>query len=304
MIHILFVPGSFGSTINLIIQNFCENITPDKNISLRECLLDDGSAHGYFKRGHWACLDDYNHFFDGRIDQNLLVSTPVYPIVGIDLSELFSMFVKHRPMDKVIFVYINDMYYGEINLLAQHYKIAVGSSLGSDIWHFDEVNLPRIKQWNPNYKSHKDMKVWELREFISMMYRSFIEEWIEAPDLTPTRWLKIRSDRILNDTENVLIDICNFVDRFDYSKLAELKEFIITWKQKQQYLINEVNLVNEIVNAVVNQRRIFWDPTKLCIWSEAMIQKKLRDNGYELKCSGLDTFPTDSVKLRLLLEKL
>jgi hypothetical protein len=38
--------------------------------------------------------------------------------------------------------------------------------------------------------------------------------------------------------------------------------------------------------------------------SEAMIQKKLRDNGYELKCFELDTFPTDSIQLYRLMEKL
>ena len=36
---------------------------------------------------------------------------------------------------------------------------------------------------------------------------------------------------------------------------------------------------------------------------EILIQKKLRDQGYEIKCDGLEEFPTDSMELHKLLWK-
>ena len=149
------------------------------------------------------------------------------------------------------------------------------------------------------------MRRWELREFFSLFYIGWINHWIEAPSFAPNNWLKISTDEILNNSRDTFTKICNFIDEFDDSKITEFNKFSDSWPNKQAYLIEEINLVNKIVGSVVSdQEMIAWDPSWLCIWSEAMIQRKLRDSGYNLKCSGLDTFPTNSIQLYELLEKL
>jgi predicted nuclease with RNAse H fold len=45
-----------------------------------------------------------------------------------------------------------------------------------------------------------------------------------------------------------------------------------------------------------------WEPLPLP--SEAWIQWQLRNLGYELRCHGLDMFPTNSVQLRELLYRV
>ena len=91
MIHILFVPGSFGSTVNLVAQSFCKNIK-SPTLPLEESILPDGSAHSYYKKGHWHNKELFLDFISGKIDQDLEISTPVYPYYGMTAQEIFDQF--------------------------------------------------------------------------------------------------------------------------------------------------------------------------------------------------------------------
>jgi hypothetical protein len=304
MIHILFVPGSFGSTINLVAQSFCKNIESPA-LSLEESILSDGSAHGFYKEGHWCTKELFANFLEERIDQDIKISTPTYPYNGMTVQEIFSQYQNKRPYDKVVIIYIKDMNYAELNLLAQYYKISAGSlSRGLEYTFYDEGLLADIKKWNKEYNSFNDMRPWELREFFSLYYTDCVKDWLNAQLLAPSNWLKISTYDLLNNSRETFKKVCNFIDEFDNSKEIEFNKFSDTWLEKQRYLIKELELVNKIVDYTTNQKITSWTSSQLCLLSEAMIQKKLRDNGYDLKCYGLDTFPTDSIQLYRLMEKL
>lgn len=305
MIHILFVPGSFGSTINLVAQSFCKNFISPALLSLDESILSDGSAHSYYKQGHWSTKELLTDFLEGRIDQDIKISTPTYPYNDMTVQEIFSQYQNKRPYDKVVLIYINDMNYAELNMLAQYYKISAGSlSHGLEYTFYVDGLLADIKKWNKEYSSFKDMRPWELREFFSLYYTDWIKHWLDAQLLAPSNWLKISTYDILNNSRETFMKICNFVDEFDNSKEIEFNKFSDSWLEKQRYLINELELVNKIVDYATNQKITSWTSSQLCMFSEAMIQKKLRDNGYELKCFGLDIFPNDSIQLYRLMEKI
>jgi hypothetical protein len=59
---------------------------------------------------------------------------------------------------------------------------------------------------------------------------------------------------------------------------------------------------NQIVNAVISNESISWDPISLI--GEGWVQWQLRNLGYEIRCNGLDLFPTNSVKLQELIYKI
>jgi len=307
MIHIFFISGGFGSTINLVVQNFCTTIGHNPELDIKGLpelgVRFDGSAHTYWKEGHWDTLQKYQDFFAGKTDQDLKVSAPVYDIGEQSQEETIKMFFDNVPDDKVVFVYIPNEYYVDINILARYYKIAVGYyNRGMEFFGWDNFN--HFKNWNENYTSFKDMQKWEFREMIITEYEIWTNEWLKSKSFAPSHWLKVGTDEILNNTEDTFLKICNHVDTIDTSKLEEFKQFISDWRNKQQYLVDEVDLVNKIVDAVVNRKITSWNQSQLCIFSEAMIQKKLKTNGYDLRCFGLNDFPTNSVDLYRLVEKI
>ena len=281
MVHILFVGGSFGSTVNLVTQAFCKNIRSPE-LPLEESILPDGSAHSYYKKGHWNTKQLLTNFFKGEIDQDLQIGTPTYPNDGMTVQEIFSLFQNKRPHDKVVLIYIKDRNYADLNGLAQYYKISKGKlNKGLDFTFYVDDLLKDIKKWNKDYRSFDDMRTWELREFFSLYHSNRVKCWVDALLLAPDNWLKISTCDILNNTGETFIKICNFVDEFDDSKITEFNKFSDSWPETQGYLIKELELVNKIVDYTINKKITSWTPSQLCMFSEAMIQSKLRDNGYE-----------------------
>ena len=58
----------------------------------------------------------------------------------------------------------------------------------------------------------------------------------------------------------------------------------------QKYL-NQDKTCNKILNAFFNNEQLEWDKKNITVISESFIQKKMRDNGYEIKCHDLNVFP-------------
>ena len=49
---------------------------------------------------------------------------------------------------------------------------------------------------------------------------------------------------------------------------------------------------------------VLFEWNKVSIISEAIVQQRLRSLGYEIRCDGLNNFPTDSHTLGNLLEEV
>ena len=60
-------------------------------------------------------------------------------------------------------------------------------------------------------------------------------------------------------------------------------------------------LIVEGATATVNGNDLHWG--ELSIIDEAEIQRQLRENGWEIRCFGINNFPTSSAALKLLLYK-
>jgi hypothetical protein len=305
MNHVLFPPGAFGTTIGYVLSRFSlgeniEKVCPTKLIS------PDGSMHLAYgdinkRPGHWAFQSQLENFFNGETDQHIKISTPIYPNPDLHANEIINLFEKHRPTDKYVFLYIKDLYYSELNMIIQYYKIAHGV-LNESLKIFCGKNEHNIKQWNSNYTHWTQMQSWELREWLSLFYIDWVSEWIEAKNYVPSHWLVISTEEILNDTFNTFIKVCEYCNGYNESTYEELKYFSEVWRSKQQYLIDEYKLVNDIVKNSINKTNFDWVP--LNIISESIIQQQLRSHGYEIKCHNLNSFPTNSIHLHHLMEKI
>jgi hypothetical protein len=290
MIHVFFVPGMFGSTIEYVLRNYTNEY---KTVPGR--ILDDGSLHLFAKQAHLLDLSSvYN--LPNEINKST-ITTPIYPFKESHLPEILTAFESIMSVDdRCVLLYAENLADAEINILFQYHKICVGLNKTLEI--FCRNNTHNIVNWNKDYQHWKDMQLWELREWFSLFYVSWIQEWINSQTQVPTDWLKIRNVDLLNQPEqslDTIIKFCNLTVK------PGIEEFFGEWKQRQQYVIDEMKLINNIAKSTTEQTQFTWNPINII--AESMIQQKLRSKGYEIRCDGLNTFPTDAETLYNLLEK-
>jgi hypothetical protein len=290
MIHVFFVPGMFGSTIEYVLRNYTNEYE-----TVPGRILDNGSLHVFAKQAHLTDLSSvYN--LSNKTNKST-ITTPIYPFNKSHLPEILTAFESVMSVDdRCVLLYAENLADAEINILFQYHKICVGLNKTLEI--FCSNNTLNIVNWNKDYQHWKDMQDWELREWFSLFYVSWIQEWIDSQTQVPADWLKIRNVDFLNQPEqslDTIIKFCNLTPK------SGIEEFFREWKQKQQYVIGEMELINSIVKSTVEQTQFAWQP--LNIIAESMIQQKLRSKGYEIRCDGLNTFPTNTETLYNLLEK-
>jgi hypothetical protein len=251
--------------------------------------------HSFKKQFHPKDLSRLYNF--SNVTDKVSITTLTYPFKQSHLPEILDAFKsKFSVDDQFILMYAENLADAEINILFQYHKICIGLKKTSDI--FCDNNSHDIINWNKNYRHWKDMQDWELREWFSLFYVKWIQEWIDSQTQVPADWLKIRNVDFLNrPTESIddIIKFCNLTSK------SGIEEFFCEWKQKQQYVIDEMELINNIVKLTTEQTQFVWNPINVI--AESIVQQKLRLAGYEIRCAGLNIFPTDTETLYNLLEK-
>jgi hypothetical protein len=286
MIHIFFVPGMFGSTIEYVLNDYTSELTPT-NATIKH----DGSMHTFKKQNH---LDSRSMLANMTMDK---INTPIYPFLDMHLGEVLKEYSICSD-DYCILLYAKSFEDAEKNMLFQYHKIATQYKSGLQIFYSTAANEPRdVKQWNQAYTKYSDLSPWEFREWFSIFYPSWVSSWQTSVDQVSDRWLKIPCSDVLNNTKQTfetIIEFCNL------TKQGNLDEFVMAWRQAQQYIIDEYQLLDNIVTNTLSQTPFTWRP--ISIIGEAIVQQRIRQQGFEICCNGLDNFPTDSIELYNLLD--
>jgi hypothetical protein len=256
--------------------------------------------HSFKKQYHWPSIKEIiNAHSSNTLDTNG-ITTLGYPYQDRHFPEILEVMAPlFRPLDSKILVYADTFEAAELNMLFQYYKIANGveCNLGMSIFFNTIGSL--AKQWNDSYTSWQDMQPWEIREWFSMFYPGWIKEWYNSVNQVDDSFLKVPNTYILNDPNQAVSDIINHCN---LTVKVGINEFLSRWRSAQQYIIDEYLLLAKITNCTVEQQQFKWKP--LNIISESIIQQNLRSLGFEIRCDGLNTFPTDSKILYNLLEKV
>jgi hypothetical protein len=291
MIHVFFVPGMFGSTLEYVLRNYSNEYT-----SVDADVLPDGSMHGFKKECHPVSqlaidsqLKSINH------DS---ITVPVYPFKTMHLPEILKKYTEYiNSGSSEILVHAANTRDAELNMLFQYHKIATGSvQMGLDI--FCSGNEHNITNWNIDYKNWNEMRPWQLREWISLFYVAWVQEWIESQHQVGANFYKVSNIEILKNLSRVARDM---FQHCDITESAGLDDFAVHWRSKQQYIMDEFDLLDRVIECTINNVLFSWSPVNII--AEAIVQQRLRANGYEIRCDGLDVFPTDSITLYNLLEK-
>jgi hypothetical protein len=290
MINIFYVPGMFGSTIEYVLRNFTQEYEPSEGI-----ILNDGSMHSYKKEAHLARIPHIQRFLESNSQNS--ISTPIYPFEEIHLPEILHELKPIIDKNNVSFLlYADCLEACELTMLFQYYKIAIGLDLKLDIFCYGNEN--NIKNWNKSYASWRDMQVWELREWLSLFYVEWVREWQESIFQVPDHFIQIKNtDFLYNTAEN----ISKIIAGAQLTPKKSIVEFAEMWQKKQQYVVDEFDLLDQIVNCSIDNQSLSWK--KICIISEAIVQQKLRSKGYEIQCDSLNNFPNDAKTLHKLLYK-
>lgn len=287
VIVIFFVPGMFGTTIEYILRTFT-----DKFKKVKGSVAPDGSMHTFKKEFHPISINEI--LSQDSVD----IATPPYPFKNQHFPEVFNAFQERNFLNSPILVYADSLQSAELNLLFQYHKIACGSEiqLGLDIFCND--NAHDIIHWNKEYTHWSQMQDWELREWFSLFYVAWVQEWIDSQYQVSDDFLKIRNIDMLLHTKDTVMRIFDFCNM---EIVGDIDSFIKEWTEKQQYIVDEFDLLDKICNNTVSNIEFSWNP--ITIIAEAIVQQRLRTMGYEIRCDGLNTFPTDSKTLYNLLER-
>jgi len=289
MISIFFVPGMFGSTVEYILREFSDNFL-DPALVLTCGLQPDGSVHGFQKSWHPLNMSAYKQDVDAEI------ATPIYPTRDGTLLKILEVYPFKSPSINVL-MYADSLRSAELNLLFQYHKIAEGEKHQLGLETFAIGNERDIVKWNSEYTHWSQMQPWEWREWMSLFYTTYVQQWINSQHEVPDTFLKISTTELLfqtKDTVTRIFDFCNVL------AAGNIDLFIKEWVEKQQYVINEFNLLDDICNNTINNIAFSWE--ELNIVAAAIVQQRLRSLGYEIRCDGLNTFPVSSTTLYSLLE--
>tara|TARA_R110000822_G_scaffold77479_8_gene186120 strand:+ start:99 stop:1016 length:918 start_codon:yes stop_codon:yes gene_type:complete len=148
-----------------------------------------------------------------------------------------------------------------------------------------------------------DVPNWIKREYLSynLMPSWFNEvEWYHADEWQHDRSKTILIKDLLFDFEKTILDIQQFC-KLDFKKnIAEMIPHHHTMLSLQKN-INQDQLCSDIIRTTINDISFDWSNKHLPLPSQAWIQWQLRNLGYEMRCVGIDIFPSNSVQLKKLL---
>ena len=289
MISVFFVPGMFGSTVEYMLREFSNNFTNPELLDLS--LQPDGSVHGFAKSWHPLNMSAYDQNIDVEI------ATPIYPTRDGTLSKILETY-PFKSSGKNILMYADSLRAAELNLLFQYHKIAVGQKRQLGLETFAIGNECDIVKWNSEYTHWSQMQPWEWREWMSLFYVTYVQQWINSQHEAPDSFLKVSTTELLFQTKDAITRIFDFCNT---QATGNIDLFINEWVEKQQYVITEFNLLDEVVDNTINNIAFNWK--ELNIVAASIVQQRLRTLGYEIKCDSLNTFPSDSESLYGLLEK-
>jgi hypothetical protein len=167
-----------------------------------------------------------------------------------------------------------------------------------------EMDPETPKQWGR--KSFDDLEIWELRELISIYWdnrykNNYLNCWDKLTQIfKQVKFISL--DDIKNDPLTTVSHYLNFVGIKSINK-GQLNTIINKWMSVQRNKNKDTNVQN-IVNAIVNNKFIDWEDKNFNLLDESYIQSGLRNHNIEIKCFDLNVFPSNSQNLTPFLTKL
>lgn len=149
--------------------------------------------------------------------------------------------------------------------------------------------------------------LWELRELSSNYFYDRCMAGLlttDEVDILKSKFpdiLFIELDQLRDNFNNTIISI---LDKFEITlkNRSDIDQIYSQWIATQAHTTKD-NQIDNIVLSTINNIDLDWSEYKLTFFDELFIQRKLKEQGYDLMCYGLNKFPTNTTILSSLLEK-
>lgn len=314
-VTILYTPGTYGSYFHWALRTVAGFDTVSNPLSF------EGNSHGHqntwvpsgefrerFFNNEWSAIDVWNQTYK-EFDRSK-VTVSAHPSYGLgdkeSFKELLSTISKNSDHVFVINPSVNQSAW-MINNIAS--KIHAG---GEEEWleHYignSETKTIVTSQWGLDSNiAVKDIPRWILREFLSLqLYNS----WLDLTGKSHVDFTKVPSNvkvisvsDIFTNTETTLKQATRRAKLpFDVDVYHSKVFPVHNEMRMQQRHLDADTVIADICFTTLNDIPFTWKP--LTLVSESLVQRELRERGYEIKCFELDTFPTSSVQLKELIYK-
>jgi len=275
VIKILFPPGGYGTYLARCLYGYT-NLNDDQPTRPLEFDLY-GSSHDFRKninakskiwQGHLSSCD-----WTINSDDSVII---VLPHIEHYLDYYDNQFAKHHN-------------YGLVDYISCQLSV-------------DEINFKLKNMWNYDKPFDTDTPLWILREFFSMWIRECFDTGysVDLYKNVPARYTINTQDIILNFNDS-FDKICLILG---LTKLVDNEIIIQTHKnflQSQIYHNRQLDCQQWVDSTLSGSEMLLPDQT---IFDESYIQHIFRTLNYEIRCEGLEKFPSSSIKMQQLIYKV
>lgn len=288
-VPIIYHGGTYGTYLHWCLDTLCSNDP------VKAPFTNVGNSHMFSEQmfSGIECWQQYKDKGSWSKIVRLHPKTKQNENLTANLNEIMST------VDRAIYIYPDS---NSVLLTINNYY----SKIWKNWWQhqFDsEINPEKIyNNWPVSRVVPIDqIPAWIKREFLSMYlvpawYAQV--EWNHLDLWKHPNCCNIFVDDLLNNFESTIETVGKFC-HFDFCRSIKDLEPFHKQNIKLQKFIGQDQICNNIIDAVLSEQDYSW--TELPLPSEAWVQWQLRNLGWEIRCHGLDMFPTNSVHLKELL---
>jgi hypothetical protein len=305
-VPIVYSPGSYGTYLEWALVSLTSTDPVANSVTAT------GSSHRY--AGHGG---NYIHRWKPESPTQEFYHRPDY-----DWSQGYPKFVRLHPkittqdsvdktletllndVDQIVYLYpnkdcvlltINNMYYKIWGNWWEHHVNNVFNK--DDLYGRWGLDLTVSADQIPN---------WIKREFLSFyLMPSWLDQvnWYHLDRWSNQRCHVVLVNDLLYNFENTLQRLQKLLN-LDFCHSVESLLPIHQKNIKAQRYLSQDSICTQIVTSTVNGTLYDWSNQMITLPSEAWVQWQLRNLGFEIRCDGLDIFPTNSLQLKELLYPL
>lgn len=258
-------------------------------------FTDSGSSHA-FKGSPPINIHDWSNYLESTHRQQFV---RLHPKVKSSDSLSTNMDRICSDADSVIYLYPDD---DSILLCLNNFY----EKVWDDWWVANFTNLIDPNKIYENWPVERttdlgDIPIWIQREFLSffLMPAWFDQiEWCHIDRWQNSKCCVVTISQLLHHFEDTVARIqnhCNISFARDVSTIKSAHQQNLSLQKH----LHKDQLCHQILDAVTNNRDLTWN--RLTLVDESWLQWSLRNRGLEIRCDGLDTFPTNSLHLQKLL---
>ena len=294
-IPIVFNGGSYGTYVEWLLTT----LTTDWPVM--EPFAQGGNSHG-FRGNHLNTMFGWN-VYANCIDPPLQF-VRVHPKTEETESVTASLETVLSVVDRCIYLYPDRQ---SVLLNINNYF----SKVWDDWWAYQikkEIGPDKIyNNWPVSPDTPiENTPIWVQREFLSyyLMPAWYDQvEWFHPDTWQHQRCTTILVNELLDDIEGTLSRIQKDTGLVWTKPVGDILPVHNKMVSLQKYR-NQDKLCQMIVSSTIAGIEFDWADKEVPLASQSYIQWALRKQGYEIECHGLDTFPTNSVKLKSILYRL